>query len=292
MTNKIFNVLNVIFMLAFSFIILSPAAFAVNESQTMNGAIAYAEKGKGIPLVLIHAFPTDKALWTPQLKELSNYFHVITIDLYGFGQSQTADGQAITMSRYAEEVQDLLNTLHIKKAIIGGESMGGYVALAFLKQYPDRVDGLILADTQTIADSTEAKLKRETTAVDVLANGSDKLINDFMPKALSPSASEQTRLFLRGILTRQSREAIASALRGMALREDTSDILRNTNLPVLIMTGDKDAVINQQQSQNMHALAKNSRLVVISNAGHLASLEQPDQWNKAVVDMFYLPVAH
>jgi len=95
--------------------------------------ISYQEKGNGTPLVLIHAFPTGKHLWDPQLNALSARFHVITLDLWGFGESASTDGDTVGMDKYADEVKQLLDQLHIQKAIIGGESMGGYVALEVLK---------------------------------------------------------------------------------------------------------------------------------------------------------------
>lgn len=262
-------------------------SFCISSTQAAINNISYKEVGQGEPLVLIHAFPTDQQLWQPQQNGLENYFHVITLDLWGFGQSTATTGQTVTMADYADEVKALLDQLHIKKAIIGGESMGGYVALAFLQKYPDHINGLILSGTQSIADNQEMQTKREASARDVLEHGTSQFINNFMPKALSPKASEQTKLFLKNILTTQTATGLASALRGMAKREDTSQILANTTLPILIMAGEQDTLISPQQSYNMQALAKNSRLVIIANAGHLANLEQPEQWSHAVVDMFH-----
>ena len=178
------------------------------------------------------------------------------------------------------------NTQHIQKAIIGGESMGGYVALAFLKQYPERVSGLILSDTQAIADSDEAREKRELSAQDILKNGSAGFINAFMSKALSAHASEESRIYLKSIMDKQPETAMASALRGMGQREDLSYVLAQTSLPVLIITGGDDVVISPKQSDEMRKLAVNSKLVTIENAGHLSSLENPDIWNKAVNEYF------
>lgn len=248
--------------------------------------ISYTDSGSGKPIVLIHAFPTDQRLWQPQQTELSQHFRIITLDLWGFGKSAGVDGKAVTMTEYADEVSQLLDQLHIQKAVIGGESMGGYIALAFLKKYPERVNGLILSDTQAIADTDEIKQKREMSAADVLKNGTSNLINGFMPKALSSSATDDTKVYLHHILDEQSPTAVAAALRGMALREDLSFILGNSNLPVLILTGDEDSVISPKQSEAMHQYAKNSKLVIIAKAGHLASLEKPEEWNKAVVEYF------
>ncbi len=249
--------------------------------------ISYSNVGQGTPLVLIHAFPTDQRLWTPQQEGLKKNFQVITLDLWGFGNSSVMNNKAITMQMYADEVKELLDQLHIQKAIIGGESMGGYVALAFLEHYPKNVQGLILSDTQAIADTAEIKVKRETTASEILKQGSSNFIKGFIPKALSPAASEQTKATLQLILKTQKATAMAAALRGMAVRHDTSKLLADNNdLPILIITGKEDTLITPYQSANMHALAKTSRLVVIPNAGHLSNLEQPEQWNKAVIDMF------
>jgi pimeloyl-ACP methyl ester carboxylesterase len=270
-------------LLLFGVLAMSYSTTAVAASKF----ISYTEAGQGEPLVLIHAFPTDKELWSLQIEGLKKYFRVIAIDLWGFGQSTDTDGNAVTMTEYADQVKELLDQLHIQKAVIGGESMGGYIALAFLEKYPRSVSGLVLSDTQAIADSEEAKVKREATARDVLAHGTEQLISGFMPKALTPQANDQIRKSLMKIVESQSPTAVASALRGMALRSDTSNLLSNTSLPILIMTGDQDTLISPLQSQHMHQLAKNSKLVTIANAAHLSSLEQPEQWNRAVVGLFY-----
>ena len=251
-----------------------------------NNIKSYQDTGSGLPIVLIHAFPTDQQLWEPQRQGLQRHFRIITLDLHGFGKSSPADGQAIPMSEYAFDVMHLLDQLQIEKAIIGGESMGGYIALAFLEKYPKRVSGLILSDTQSIPDTSEAKSKRETTAIDVLQNGTSTLIDGFIPKTLSAQAPDATRQSLKKILEAQSPLAITSALRGMALRTDTSHILAATQLPILIITGEQDIMVSPDQSEAMHTLAKNSKLVKIADAGHLPSFEKPEEWNAAVVDFF------
>lgn len=284
-----------VFTAVFAVFILFSSAHARTFQTADNRFISYTDIGHGRPIILIHAFPTDRRLWEYARKEIedifrdSRIFRIITIDLWGFGQSSSTNGQAITMDDYANEVGQLLDYLNIKSAVIGGESMGGYVALSFLELFPKKVEGLILSATQSIADSPETRAKREATAVDVIEHGTENLINGFISNALSPHASEKTKMFLRYILEKQDKMAIASALRGMALRHDTSNILANSSSPILILTGEKDKVISPQQSQNMHALAKNSKLVVIPNAGHLSSLEQPKTWINAVIDMFYVP---
>lgn len=128
---------------------------------------------------------------------------------------------------------------------------------------------------------------REKTAVEVLEQGTEQFIQGFINKTLSPNASEETRAFLTHILSLQKPTAIASALRGMALRQQTLDVLAKTELPVLIISSDQDNIISSQRSLEMHELAKNSRLVIINNSGHLANIEQAEQWNRAVLEMFF-----
>lgn len=272
------------------FLFVCSVSFSISLCATTihinNRFISYTETGQGKPLVLIHAFPTDKRLWEAQHEGLKQQFRVISLDLWGFGESSVVDGNAVTMADYAMEVKELLDYLHVKKAIIAGESMGGYIALAFLEHYPHDVDGLILSNTQAVADSDEAKMNREKSAVDVLENGTEKLVKGFMEKALSPSASEQTKALLAHILSTQKPTALASALRGMALRSPMFEVLANTRVPVLIITSEQDKIISPFQSEQMQHLGSNSQLIVLANAGHLSNLEQPQEWNSAVNEWF------
>jgi len=280
------KLLSCVFVLFICYLV-SPSILANDAHIEKNKTISFTDIGTGQPIIFIHAFPTSQNLWKPQQDGLNKYFRIVTLDLWGFGQSDTTDGSSVTMSDYADEVKQLLDQLHIQKAIIAGESMGGYIALAFLEKYPTQVTGLILSDSQSIADTNEIKAKREKTAIDVLENGTSNLINGFMIKALTMEAPEATKHFLLDILKTQKPTGIASALRGMAMRHDTSHLLAESLLPILILTGDKDTLIAPEQSHNMNVLAKNSKLVVITHAAHLSNLEQPEQWNQAVIDMFY-----
>ncbi|AWN74359.1 alpha/beta hydrolase [Legionella anisa] len=283
--NKVFSFIYVLIAILYCFFSHTALASTIAIPHTKQ-FISYNDLGEGKPLVLIHAFPTDQRLWQPQQEELKEHFRVITLDLWGFGESSSVDGKAIPMSEYADEVKQLLDYLKIDKAIIGGESMGGYIALAFLDKYPNQTLGLVLSNTQAVADSPETKATREKTALDVLENGPENLISGFIAKALSSTASQQTKDYLRHILSLQKSTAIASALRGMALRNSTSAVLATTKLPILIITGELDNVIPPQQSIDMHSLSKNSQLIILPNAGHLSNLEQPKQWNQAIIEMF------
>src|SRR5689334_13086673 len=127
--------------------------------------LAYTDAGLGLPVVLLHGYPFNRTLWNEQVSGLSNSYRVVTPDLRGLGESDAsprseASVPAATMNRMAQDVAALLDHLEISRAVIGGLSMGGYVALAFYKQFPSRVRGLVLADTRAQADTEEAQQTR------------------------------------------------------------------------------------------------------------------------------------
>lgn len=267
-------------LLSISSVIAAPAS-----DITKKNPINFSDIGTGPVLVLIHPFAVDSRFWNPQ-QPLTQKFRVITFDLWGFGLSSTTDGKAVTMEKYAMEVKQLLDQLHIEKAIIAGESMGGYVAIAFFKKYPTMVNGLVLSDTSSSADTPQNKTLREKDAVGLIKNGSKYFIENYLPKLLSQSASDQSLMDLKALVNKQQPNGFASAIRGIAQREDTTDVLKRTSLPVLIITGSADAIISPDESKNMHKITKNSQLIILDGAGHFSSFEQPDKWNQAVIDMF------
>jgi pimeloyl-ACP methyl ester carboxylesterase len=247
---------------------------------------SYTDNGQGKTIVLIHAFPADHHLWDMQIKTLSQKYRVITLDLKGFGQATPTDGKTVSMREYAAQVKQLLDQLHVKTAVIGGESMGGYISLAFLKAYPDKTEGLILSNTQAKTDSAEENVADKKDAADILVNGTNRLVADFVPKALSSNASHEAKELVTDMFANQKATGVASALRGMATREDTTKTLAATSIPVLIISSNLDEVISPKESMKMSKIAKNSKLIMIKGAGHLTNIERPDVWNKAVENYF------
>ena len=125
------------------------------------GEVFYVERGisDAAPIVLIHGFPFSHEMWEPQIEVLQKRFRVIAYDLRGHGKSGVGDGQ-YTLEFFVDDLLGLLGHLKIERAVLCGLSMGGYIALRAVERNPERVRSLILADTQSKADSNEAKLKR------------------------------------------------------------------------------------------------------------------------------------
>lgn len=248
--------------------------------------LAYTDTGIGRPVVLIHGYPFNRSLWTEQIPALSNSYRVIIPDLRGFGETDASEGAA-TMNRMAQDVAELMDQLEIPRAVIGGLSMGGYVALAFYKQFPSRVRGLILADTRAEADTEEGKQTRAQQAEKALAEGMAGIADAMLPKLLTPdtvSKHPEIVLFVRDMMLKMKPEGAAAALRGMAEREDQTPLLSQISVPTLLLVGAEDAITPVADSEKMHRAIAGSRLVVLENAGHVSNIERTQQFNDALLE--------
>jgi 3-oxoadipate enol-lactonase len=248
--------------------------------------MAYTETGMGRPVVLIHGYPFNRSLWNEQVAELSHSYRVIVPDLRGFGESDSSTGPA-TMDRMAQDVALLLDHLGISRAVIGGLSMGGYVALAFYKQFPSRVRALILADTRAQADTEEGKQTRAQQAEKALAEGMAGIADAMLPKLLTPdTVSKRPEIVkrVRDMMLKTKPEGTAAALLGMAQRDDQTQLLPQISSPVLIVVGAEDAITPVADSEKMHNAIAGSRLVVLENAGHVSNLERTEEFNQHLLD--------
>ncbi len=250
--------------------------------------LAYTDVGAGPAVVLIHGYPFNRSLWTEQAEALLDRYRVVIPDLRGFGESglkaESSEG-ASTMDRMAQDVAKLMDHLEIDQAVIGGLSMGGYVALAFCKQNPARLRALVLADTRAQADTEEGKQTRAQQAEKALSEGMAGLADAMLPKLLTPdTVSKRPELVkrIRDMMLKTKPEGAAAALRGMAQRDDQTGFISSIDVPTLIAVGSEDALTPVADSEAMHAKIAGSRLVVIANAGHVSNLEQTEQFNDAL----------
>ena len=253
----------------------------VNDIQ-----MAYTEAGAGRPVVLIHGYPFNRSLWNEQVASLSGSYRVIAPDLRGFGESDSSDG-ASTMNRMAQDVAALLDHLGVPRVTLGALSMGGYVTLAFYKQFASRVRALILADTRAQADTEEAKQNRAQQADKALAAGMAGIADAMLPKLLTPeTVSKRPEVVkrVRDMMLKTKPEGAAAALRGMAERDDQTSLLSKITVPTLILVGAEDAITPVVDSEKMNQAIAGSRLVVLENAGHVSNLERTEKFNEALLD--------
>src|SRR5688572_9307460 len=246
--------------------------------------MAYTDTGVGHPIVLIHGYPFNRSLWNEQVSALSPSYRIVVPDLRGFGESDSSPGPA-TMNRMAQDVAQLLDHLEISRAVIGGLSMGGYVALAFYKLFPSRVRALVLADTRAQADTEEAKKTRTQQAEKALAEGMAGIADAMLPKLLTPeTVSKRPEIVkrVRDMMLKTKPEGAAAALLGMAERDDQTELLSKITAKTLILVGAEDALTPATDSEKMRNAIAGSRLVVLENAGHVSNLERTGEFNEAL----------
>jgi 3-oxoadipate enol-lactonase len=246
--------------------------------------LAYTELGSGSPLVLLHAFPLDRGMWEPQ-RPIAEKHRLITVDLPGFGE--TAVDPNFGMNSAADQVAELLDSLNINKAAIGGLSMGGYVALAFARRHADRLTHLILADTRREADDAPGRENRDRLIKLTTEFGPSKVYEVMLPKVLGESTKAnhpKVVEFARGIAARQSGSGVIGGLTALRDRPDSTPGLAEIEVPTLIIVGEEDVVTPPPLSEAMAKAITGSTLVRIPEAGHLSNMEKPEAFNTAVLD--------
>lgn len=234
------------------------------------------------PIVLIHGFPFSHEMWNPQIEAFAKQFRVIAYDLRGHGKSGVGDGQYV-LEFFVDDLVGLLDRLKVGRAVLCGLSMGGYIALRTVERNPERVSGLILADTQAKADSNEAKLKRAAALRSVKANGVNAYADSFVKSVFAPQSLDsksETVENIRRIIESNSSLGICGALLALVSRTDTTEMLAGINVPTLILVGEHDALTPPTASQEIHNKIPNSEIHLIPDAAHLSNLENPYEFNK------------
>jgi len=214
-----------------------------------NTKIAYSEYGKGTAVVLLHGYLENQGMWNELIPELSKKHRIITIDLLGHGQTECM-GYMHTMEDNADVVHEVLSELRIRKAVMIGHSMGGYVALAFAELYPDMMKGLVLLNSTSRADSEERKLNRDRAIKAV-----KKDYTSFVRLSIANLFSEENRERLTAEIEKVKIEAlktplqgIVAALEGMKVRKDREVLLHFAPYPILLVLGQKDQVLNYEEN--------------------------------------------
>jgi len=256
---------------------------------TINGAkIHFLLQGdpQGLPVVFLHGFPFSHAMWRPQFQALNKNYYAIAYDLRGHGQSEVGDGQ-YTLEGHVDDLLSLLDHLKIDKTVIVGLSMGGYIALRALERNPERFRAAVLCDTRSEADSDEAKLRRAAQVKQVKQKGSANFAEGFV-KAVFAASSFQERpqavAEIRGIISQTSPLSIAGTLLALAARSDTTRSLPGFQIPTLLLVGELDAITPPEAAGAMHEKIPRSKLAIIPRAAHLSNLENPEDFNRHLLE--------
>lgn len=247
---------------------------------TAAGRVGFEEAGRGTPLLLLHGFPHDRTLWEAQLAAPPATARLIAPDLPGFGESAVVD--VPSLDAWADWCIALCDSLELPQVVLGGLSMGGYLAFALWRRHPERIRGLILADTKAGADSEEARAKRVEMQALALAEGAAGVAEKMMAGMVGKT-SRETRptalAFLEAMMRRASVGAIVDALDAMRTRADSAPTLPTITVPTLVICGDEDALTPVKESEALHAAIPDSQLAIIPGAGHASCVEHPAAFN-------------
>ncbi len=234
--------------------------------------------GTGMPCVLLHPFPFHRRYFaglTPRLTRA----RTIVPDLRGFGDSEL--GGPFSIADLADDVAALLDHLKIDRAVVGGVSMGGYVALAFAARHPRRLAGLVLADTRAGADGEAARANRQADLDLVSSEGGAALIAKQLPKLLSPSASDAQREEVRALAETRS-ETLTAAIAALRDRPDRQRELPAITCPALVIVGTEDVITPPAEAAAIATAVPRAVLVELPGVGHLANLEAPQPFAQAI----------
>jgi len=241
------------------------------------GPLAFEQHGEGLPFILLHGFPLHGGIWDPIRPALVQVCRLITPDLRGFGESPAGDGGCV-MADLAADVLALADSLGIERFVIGGHSMGGYVALAVAAAAPAKIAGLALLASRAGADDDAARDLRRAVGERLAAEGSGPWLDEFLPGMFGPTTLARAPRLLaevRAMADRVSTRVLMAAQAGMAERPDHAAVLASLTVPVLILGGAEDALIPALEIERDKRTAQHGRTVLIASAGHLPMLERP-----------------
>ena len=240
-----------------------------------NTIVHFTSTGKGKAVVLLHGFLENSTMWSSISQKLSKKYRVICIDLLGHGKTEN-HGYVHSMEEQAKMVKAVLNHLKLRKYVLIGHSMGGYIALSFSKLFPNNVKGFCLMNSTAIADSEEKKMNRDRAIIAVKQNH-----KTFVRVAIPMLFSEKNRTLFPIEIKEITNEAlkispqgIIAALEGMKIREDLTSIYENSNFPIQMIIGKQDPALEYSTLINQ---TKNTTVNVVEFPdGHMSHIENKD----------------
>ncbi len=239
--------------------------------------VVYSQIGSGQPILLLHGFLEDRSMWAGFVLELAQKFNVISIDLLGHGETDSF-GYVHSMQHHAEAVKTVLDAEAIDKVNIIGHSMGGYIALAFAKLFPEMVSKLVLFHSTAFADSDDRKKDRERV-IQLVQRSKSVYIKTVLPSLFADDTRKGLKDEIQGLIDLANgfpKQGIVANIRGMMDREERIDVLRDAAIPKLIIHGELDPIISTNDMKSLADLNPNIQLKIVAGIGHMGHLEAPE----------------
>src|SRR5690606_10040493 len=232
-------------------------------------------------IIFIHGFPFNKNTWIPQLQDLPPSIQGIAVDVRGHGNTTSGHG-FFSIDVFANDLLIFIKTLGLEKVVVCGVSMGGYIALRAFEINADLFSGLVLSDTHSFADTDEGKIKRFASIESVLKHGKRSFSIGFVPKVFSEKSIQQKPnavKLVKSSIRRNTESNICATLLALAARTDTTKTLKKIKIPVLMIRGEEDTIVSNEQVKAMELLIPDVRYVEVPDCGHLPNLENPTRFN-------------
>lgn len=260
----------------------------MHNTVTVNGVrLVYDDIGPGDApgILLVHGYPLSRAMWRAQHDALVDLgWRGILPDLRGYGESQ-ATPPPYSMDLFADDLAALLDHLGLERVVLGGLSMGGYIAFAFWRRHAARVRALVLADTQAAPDTAEARAGRLKALAETQAGRFEAVADGLLPRVLGRSTQANNPALVaevRRMMLATPTDGVLGSLVALANRPDSTPTLAAIHAPTLLVCGAEDVITPPTAHEAMCDDITGSRLVVIPGAGHMSPLEAPDAFNAAL----------
>ena len=234
------------------------------------------DSGMGRAIVFLHGFMADSTLWKDFTKPLQKEYRIVALDLPGHGNCpESAEGKSI--EQMADYVHQTITGLRIEKCLLVGHSMGGYVALALARKYPEQLAGLCLFHSSSAADGEEKKADRDKTADFIAKHGPAKFAETFVKPLFHESshqAQQEAITSLEKTAGSMKTEEVVAAIKAMRDRPESTEVLQNAAFPVLFIIGKDDSRYPLETAKEHIAMPKNSQALLLGSTGHMGMLER------------------
>ena len=244
----------------------------------------YADYGSGFPVVLVHGLAEDHNVWNDVAGELKNSMRLLIPDLPGWGKSELPSDLK-SMNDFADAVYAILKAEHIDECVMIGHSMGGYITLAFAEKYSDMLAGFGLFQSSALADDETKKQNRDKVADFVIRIGVAPYINELYDTLFSKSyyQTQATQLAdLKKYAAQFSAETIRASVLAMKNRPDRTEVLKQSEVPVLFVIGDEDGTAPPEKVLPQTFIPRFAEVFWLNNCGHMGHIEYPYQSAKFI----------
>jgi pimeloyl-ACP methyl ester carboxylesterase len=248
-----------------------------------NTPVNFIDQGKGRPVVFLHGFLESSEMWLDFIADLSSKYRVVAIDLPGHGETGCL-GYVHSMELMADCVKHILKQLKIRKSILVGHSMGGYVSMAFAEKYPDDVKGLCLFHSSAAADN-ELKKKDRDRMIELVKYSKKDFIKSLIPNLFYKDNKKKYKkaiVQLQKTARKTPKQGIIAALEGMKERREREIVLRFCSYPIMFIIGSKDPVFNFDALMEQSNLPRNATTVILDNVGHMGFIEAKEETLKSI----------